>query len=404
MAKKLKEEPKKLSPNGAMAFAKLLNKETGAEAFNKSKYTEVEHYIDTGNFALNRIISGSIHGGLASGIVSVWGAENSVGKTLHAFLIAKNAIDKNGYQSIIYVDSEGGANRGMLESVGIDMNLVQYVPVETVEDCAVKLITIYKTIATYQETDPDFRALVILDSLGGLVTNKVYTDADKDKQTQDMGLQSRLIGSLLRSCTMPAKKTNCGLLILSQLYDNPNEMFTQKIKNMRGGKSVWYQPSLIVQMSRRLEKGENKKEDNFYESSVIKYFTAKTRNDVRPFLETESILDFKKGFAGNEYYGLIPVAIQLGFIEQKGGWYIVPSYSDKQIRLSQLLGGKEAKKIWDTFIDEFNKKSQEQIAYKNLSNDNSEEIEELKEEIKAKGFSLDFSKDSAELEIEEDEE
>lgn len=393
MAKKLNEKTIETatSAKGALAFAKLLSKETGAEAFNKSKYTTVEHYIDTGNYALNRIISGSINGGLASGIVSVWGAENSVGKTLHAFLIAKNAIEKNGYQSIIYVDSEGGANRGMLSSVGIDMDLVQYVPVETVEDCAVKLITIYKTIASYQESDPDFRALVILDSLGGLVTNKVYTDADKDKQTQDMGLKQRLIGELIRSVTMPAKKTNCGLIILSQLYDNPNEMYTQKIKNMRGGKAIWYQPSLIVQMSRRLEKGEDKKEDNYYESSVIKYFTAKTRNDVRPFLETEAVLDFKKGFVGSEYYGLVPVAIQLGFIQQKGGWYIVPSYSDKQIRLSSLLGGSEAKKIWDTFIDEFDKKSQDQISYKSLNEDFSEETQELKEEIKNKGFSIDFS-------------
>ena len=130
MAKKLKEEPKKLSPNGAMAFAKLLNKETGAEAFNKSKYTTVSAYIDTGNLALNRIISGSIYKGMPSGCVCLFSGEYQTSKTLQSFMIAKNAIEKNGYQAVIYVDSEGGANRGMLESVGIDMELVQYVPVK----------------------------------------------------------------------------------------------------------------------------------------------------------------------------------------------------------------------------------------------------------------------------------
>lgn len=194
-------------------------------------------------------------------------------------------------------------------------------------------------------------------------------------------------GSMLRAVTIPAKKTNSMLVILAQQYADPNAMFASKIQNIRGGKSVYYQPSLIVQLARKLEKGEGK-EDNFYESSVIRAFTIKTRNDVRPFLETEYIIDFKHGLKTKEFYGLIAPAIQLGFIKNpKQGWYQVPSYSDKLMRLADLEGGVEAKKIWDTFIQDFDKASKEQISYKSLSEEDSSEINEMKAELNKK-FSL----------------
>ena len=257
-------------------------------------------------------------------------------------------------------------------------------------------------ISNYTEIDIDSIELIELDNEIDLYDIEV--EDDHTFIITDKSIITHNCSSMLRSVTMQAKISDCGMIILSQQYADPNSMFPSKIQNIRGGKAAYYQPSLIVQMSRRLEKGDSK-EDNFYESSVLKYFTAKTRNDVRPFLETEAVLSFKNGFKGFEYYGLIPSAIQLGFIKNpKQGYYQVPTYSEKLLRLKDLYGGPKSKEIWDTFIEEYDKASSNDISYKSLVNDNSEEIEELKEEIKAKGFSLDFSKDSAELEIEEDEE
>lgn len=523
------EQPKK--PN-ALSFMKALSKETGSEAFSESKLTEVDHYISTGNFALNRIISGSIYKGLPCGILSVFCGDSASMKTVLAFRMAANAIKENNYDCIIYIDSEGGANRGMLENAGIDPSLVQYIPVSNIEECTIKLLQTYKTIGKYQkETDPDFKCLIILDSLGGLVSEKVLMDAENDKTAGDLGgaakkcldpetlvwrgdctlaslkdlkvgdevlthshvkkkvtdvfrtkhpcyykfkigsnvikcskdhrflisrdgnncyveaqqittddrfirvranrknpfdqyvktineglriesiekideeieliditvedhhtflitedkIVSHNCSSMLRAATMPALKTKCGMIIISQTYDNPGALFKSKIMNIRGGKSVFYQPSLVVQLSRRLEKGQNK-EDNFYEDAVITAFTIKTRQSVRPFLETELKLSFKNGFSGYEYYGLIPEAIRLGFIDNsKTGWYVIPSYSDKQFRLKDIIGGPEAKKIWDSFIAEFDKKSQDEISYKSLSNISLAETEkQFQDELKAK--------------------
>lgn len=190
MAKKTKEDTTtevKKKPS-ALGFMKVLSKETGTESFNDSKLTKVSHYISTGNYALNRIISGSIYKGLPAGIISVFAGDSASMKTVLSFRIASNAVKENGYDCIIYVDSEGGSNRGMLENVGLDPSIVQYIPVSNIEECTIKLIQTYKTIEKYQqETDPDFKALIILDSIGGLVSEKVLLDADKDKTAGDLG-------------------------------------------------------------------------------------------------------------------------------------------------------------------------------------------------------------------------
>lgn len=174
--------------NSALAFMKALNKETGAESFAESKLTEIEHYISTGNYALNRIISGSIHKGIPAGILTVLAGDSASMKTVLACRVAANAIKENNYDCVIYVDSEGGANRGLMTNAGLDLDKVQYIPVSNIEECTIKLIQTYKTIEKYQqETDPNFRCLIILDSLGGLVSEKVLLDAEKDKTAGDLG-------------------------------------------------------------------------------------------------------------------------------------------------------------------------------------------------------------------------
>lgn len=402
MAKKQETTTQNKKPASAAGFMKALSKETGAQSFAESNLTSVDHYISTGNYALNRIISGSIYKGLPCGILAVFGGDSASMKTVLAFRMAANAVKENGYDCIIYVDSEGGANRGMLENAGIDPSLVQYIPVSSVEECTIKLLQTYKTIEKYQaETDPNFRALVILDSIGALVSEKVIMDAENEKTAGDLGGTAKKTGVLIRSCTMPALKTHCGMIIISQTYDNPGALFKSKFMNFRGGKSISYMPSLVVQLSRRLEKG-TEKDDNFYEDAVITAFTVKTRNNVRPFLETEMKLSFKKGFDGYEYYGLIPEAIRLGFIDNsKSGWYVIPSYGEKQFRLKDIIGGPEAKKVWDTFIDEFDKKSMEDISYKTLSTSLSDTEKKLKEEFKQR-FNIEFGSDEVSSEASEE--
>ena len=58
-------------------FLKKLSEETGAISFTESKYGDINNWISTGSYALNRIISGSICKGIPSGRVIILGGESS---------------------------------------------------------------------------------------------------------------------------------------------------------------------------------------------------------------------------------------------------------------------------------------------------------------------------------------
>lgn len=58
-------------------FIKKMRETTGSTSFKESRYGEVKHWISTGSYALNRILSGSIYKGIPSGKVVLISGENS---------------------------------------------------------------------------------------------------------------------------------------------------------------------------------------------------------------------------------------------------------------------------------------------------------------------------------------
>ena len=76
----------------------------------------------------------------------------------------------------------------------------------------------------------------------------------------------------------------------------------------------------------------------------------------------------------SRYDGLIEDAVKFGFLQDVRGGYICPSYSDKRITYKDLVSKDE---IWNTFIEDFNKKSLDVMGY---ANSTSRELDELDNE------------------------
>ena len=62
-------------------------------------------FIDTGSYAFNALLSGSIYGGLPSNKVTALAGESSTGKTFYALGIAGNFLRTNDQAGVIYVVS-----------------------------------------------------------------------------------------------------------------------------------------------------------------------------------------------------------------------------------------------------------------------------------------------------------
>ena len=373
---------------------KSIKKNTGAETLADSTLAKVTDYLSTGNYAINRVLTGDIYKGFPTGRISCIAGASQSGKSL---LVANTVIEalKNDKVDIVYIfDSEGGVLVDYFKQHGVDMMKIMHIPVKSIEDCAVKMLDTYDTLCKAQEEyedDPDnndeIRALVVLDSIGALASDKLITDAvKKDQMVSDMGSSAKLRNNLMRGLMMRVPMSKATLLIVNHIYDDPSAgMFgMSKIKNMAGGKGLEYSSHVILQCEKLLVKTSNTDfmtgleddksidEGNFYKGNRLRFFVVKSRI-AKPAFQATVYLDFDKGY--NKWDGLIEDAVRYGYIQEVRGGYIVPSYSDKRITHKDLITTDE---IWASFIEKFNADSIKKMSYSNAI---SEEISQIEDEV-----------------------
>jgi RecA/RadA recombinase len=348
------------------SFIKSIRKTTDSQSFESSSYGDVTEWIDTGDYALNRIISGDIYKGIPAGKVIALAGESQTGKSFIAAQIAANAL-KQGYHHVFYFDSEGGAMKGFFEGRGCDISKIEHILVSSVQDAAVNILGVYAKILEFKKENPEYKALMILDSLGACVNAKFLNDAANGRVASEMGGRAKIVNDMMKSLTTPALKSGTSIIVVNHVYDDPSSMFGSTIKAMGGGKGFLYMARVVLQCSRSFEQSDNR-DKQAYKATVLKFMTTKNAL-VKPFYKSEVYLDFEEGT--NRYFGLLKPAIEYGFIQNPSkGFYTVPSYSDKKMRLKEIMDTPE---IWETFLDDFNEKSKTEMAY---SGTGGQEIEE----------------------------
>lgn len=102
------------------------------------------------------------------------------------------SAQKDGCQHVFYFDAEGGAGRKFFENAGCDPASIEQILVENIEDAQIKILDTFNMITEYKEKDPEAKFMCVLDSLGALVSPKVFRDAEKDKVTSEMGGRAKL--------------------------------------------------------------------------------------------------------------------------------------------------------------------------------------------------------------------
>lgn len=298
---------------------KELDKMNPDAAFlDENALSQVTDWIDTGCYALNGIISGSIFKGVPVGRVSGFYGPQATGKTLIANKIVANA-QKKGYTPI-YFDSENALDDETALRLGCDIAKIKHAPIETIGACKAQIMRILTSLI---DKNLKKKAILIIDSLANLQTQKEIDDALKDHEAADMGLRAKQLSSLMRSITFRAAKAEVPIIFTNHIYENPNEMYPSLIKKQSGGLKPLYIASLLVQLSISNEKsGESIGEVGALSSKIsggfIRALTAKNRF-APPFITTELYLNYKTGLS--KYYGLLELAEGCGAIQKEGNTY-----------------------------------------------------------------------------------
>ena len=289
-----------------------------------STLSRVGGWIDTGSYVLNAIISGSIHGGIPQGRVTMLGGESMTGKTLFVLKILANA-QKKGLIPVIF-DTENAVDPEGAERIGLDISKVKYVPCVTIEQTRNAL---YKFLTSVKEKGLEGKFIVAIDSLGNLQSELEHSRMGKDSTSADMGSKARAMKSLMQTCTNLGATTQTTVICTNHVYDDPAALFPSIEKHMPGGKSIVYLPSVTVQLARKPVKSDGGKTmdaetavgQKNYAGIIIRALTRKNRF-IKQYLQGEMFLSFHTGL--DRYYGLLDLAVGVGAVVQTGSTYQLP--------------------------------------------------------------------------------
>jgi len=342
-----------------------------AAILESSTISTADDWIDTGSYALNAILSGSLHKGIPSGRITGFSGPSMTGKTLIMNKIMANA-QKKGYIAVIW-DSEVAVDKKGAENIGMDSSMTKYYPVETIEDCRNQIVTFLDNII--KANNPELKFIISIDSLGNLASGKEIRDAVAGKDASDVGQRAKAIKSMMRTLTYKAAKAKVPILFSNHVYDSM-EMFPTLVKTQSGGKGPVYLSSILVQLSTKNEKAsENPEEEGIaiahnITGVTLGALTVKNRF-IPSFLKTELYLNFKSGL--DKHTGLFDIALAFDVLKQEGRTY---SFQGKSIGYRKNIE-KDAT-LWDQIMPELEKVLQEKLSYVSSNTvDLEEEVDKI---------------------------
>lgn len=282
-----------------------------------SEFGAVKHFIDAGNWGLNRIVSGSSKGCFPEGRLTEVMGKESTGKSL----VLSKAIAQNQKAGGICVldDTEHAYLKEFGEIVGVNNEELLYSSSEVVEDVFDKMELL---IPLLMKKHPDIPILWMVDSIA-MVSSK----AEKEKELDDEGKgylgakKAALIHSGVRKIVGLISKSRVSLVITNHIHHKMDVMYGDD-EYCPGGDAIPYYASVRLRLRRKeIIRPEAKKTGEEIGIRVEAY--TKKNKIVRPFQSCLFDILFDEGIDYTS--GCADVLIKQKLIESTSvGWYKLP--------------------------------------------------------------------------------
>jgi RecA/RadA recombinase len=260
--------------------------------------------IDTGSYALNAVLSGSIYGGVPNNKVTAFAGESSTGKTFFVLGIVKQFLDANPEGGVIYFDTEAAVTKSMMETRGVDTKRVVISEPDTIQKFRHTALQIIEKYGSQPEAKRK-PMMMVLDSLGQLSSTKEMEDTAEGKETKDM-TKSATLKATFRVLNLKLAKIGVPLLVTNHVYDVVGAYIPTK--EMSGGSGLKYTASTIVFLSKRKDKDGTEVVGNIVRAKLQKSRLTKENSQV------EVKITYSKGL--DRYFGLLEIAEKYGIIKK----------------------------------------------------------------------------------------
>jgi len=244
MAKK-KAEKEELKGDLVHSLADVLNKQFKSDGkvahfIGDDTPTDVIDWISTGSSMLDLAISNRPHGGLPTGRIIEFNGLESSGKSLLAAHSIASAQAKGGVG--VYIDTENALSKDFLEAIGVDVEKMLYVQLDTVEQI---FQTIEQIITTIRESDKDKLVVIVVDSLAAASTS-LEMENDYEKQGWNT-TKAIIVSAAFRKITRLIGKERVVCIFTNQLRQKMGVMFGDPWTTS-GGKGLPFHASIRVRL------------------------------------------------------------------------------------------------------------------------------------------------------------
>ena len=205
--------------------------------------TDIKEFISTGSTMLDLAISNRPNGGIAVGRITELNGLESSGKSLVGAHLLKETQKKGGVA--VYIDTETAVSEDFLEVIGVDINNMLYLHLETVEDI---FEAIEEIVTKVRESDKDRLVTILVDSLAA-ATTKVELEADFDKDGWATS-KAIVISKAMRKITQMIGRQRIALVFTNQLRVKLGAMFGDPYTTS-GGKALPFHASTRIRLKNK---------------------------------------------------------------------------------------------------------------------------------------------------------
>ena len=292
--------------------------------------TDIKDFVSTGSTMLDLAISNKPDGGIAVGRITELNGLESSGKSLLGAHMLAETQKKGGVA--VYIDTETAVSTEFLSAIGVDVESMLYLHLETVEDI---FSAIEEIVAKVRESDKDRLVTILVDSLAAAST-KVEMEAEFDKDGWATS-KAIVISKAMRKITQMIGRQKIALVFTNQLRQKLGVMFGDPWTTS-GGKALPFHASTRIRLKNMGQIKDSKKKNIL----GMKCRAQIVKNRLGPPLRhADYDMYFDSGI--DNYGGWLNVMKEHKLVKSGGAWYTL-EYRKKEYKFQS----KDFKELMET--------------------------------------------------------
>ena len=280
--------------------------------------TDIKDFVSTGSTMLDLAISNQPNGGIAVGRITELNGLESSGNSLIGPHILAETQKKGGVA--VYIDTETSVSTDFLEAIGVDVESMLYLHLETVEDI---FSAVEEIVAKVRESDKDRLVTILVDSLAA-ATTKVELEAEFDKDGWATS-KAIILSKAMRKITQMIGRQKIALVFTNQLRQKLGVMFGDPWTTS-GGKALPFHASTRIRL-----KNVGQIKDTKKNTIGMKMRAQVIKNRLGPPMRHADFeLYFESGIDNEGSW--LHVMKDHKLVKQGGAWYTMNDHQGNEIK------------------------------------------------------------------------